>query len=140
MEVTESGTTKIDSILRSLNAPFPILVTPSGINELLHPAIKTPVAVSIIHLQFSLESYVLLFGDMLMISKPPHQTNAISSINETFSGISIDVICQHDSKAYCPILVKSSSNVIVPTPLINSWDATLQLKADSLMRIFSLAV
>ena len=58
------------------NAQSPILVTELGIIVFLHPLINVFVAVSIMALQFSRESYTELPLSTFMLVKPLHQPNA----------------------------------------------------------------
>ena len=58
------------------NAPPPIEVTELGIIVFLHPLINVFVAVSIMALQFSRESYTELPLSTFMLVKPLHLANA----------------------------------------------------------------
>ena len=51
-------------------APAPMLVTLLGMTVFLHPAISVLVAVSIIALQFSRESQIVLPSSTIIDSKP----------------------------------------------------------------------
>ena len=60
MEVTEFGMLMLVKPLHPENAASPILVTEFGIVVFLHPSVRVLVEVSIIALQLSRESNVLL--------------------------------------------------------------------------------
>ena len=69
--------------LQPLNAPMPIEVTELGIIVFLHPLINVFVAVSIMALQFSRESYTELPLSTFMLVKPLQPLNAPSPIEVT---------------------------------------------------------
>mgnify|MGYP003432417551 CR=1 FL=1 len=73
--------------LQPKNALPPIEVTELGIIVFLHPLINVFVAVSIMALQFSRESYTELPLSTFMLVKPPHLPNAPSPIEVTELGM-----------------------------------------------------
>ena len=64
-------------VLQPANAVLPILVTLSGISVFLHPKIKVLVSVSIIALQFSLESYFVLLLPTTIFSNESQPVNML---------------------------------------------------------------
>ena len=70
INVTELGMLTLVKPLQSRNAPSPIEVTELGIIVFLHPLINMFVAVSIMALQFSCESYTELPLSTFMLVKP----------------------------------------------------------------------
>ena len=73
--------------LQPKNARSPIEVTELGIIVFLHPLINMFVAVSIMALQFSRESYTELPLSTFMLVKPLQSQNAPSSIEVTELGM-----------------------------------------------------
>ena len=72
-------------------ALFPILATLLGIIVFLHPAIKVFVAVSIIALQLSRESYIELLSSTIIEVRPLQELNALLPMLVTLLGIDIEV-------------------------------------------------
>ena len=70
--VTELGIVMEVKLEQSLKQLCPKFVTELGISVLLQPTIKVLVNVSIIALQFSLESYTVLPASTDIFSKPIH--------------------------------------------------------------------
>ena len=70
IDVTELGITTDVKTLQTENAKMPISVTEFGMIELLQPCSNLLVAVSIIALQLSLESYTVFPLSTVMLSKP----------------------------------------------------------------------
>ena len=70
IEVTELGMVTLVKPLQFSNARSPIEVTELGIIVFLHPLINLFVAVSIMALQFSRESYTELALSTFMLVKP----------------------------------------------------------------------
>ena len=76
MEVTELGMVMLVKPVHSSNAWLPILVTELGMIVFLQPLINVFVAVSIIALQFSRESYTELPLSTFMLVRPLQPRNA----------------------------------------------------------------
>ena len=76
IEVTELGMVTLVKPEQPLNAPLPIEVTELGIIVFLHPLINVFVAVSIMALQFSRESYTELPLSTFMLVRPLQSENA----------------------------------------------------------------
>ena len=80
IEITELGISIFVSSLHPPNAPSPILVTVFGIEVFLHPTIRQFEDVSIIALQFSRESKVVLPVSTEMLVSPIQPQNASKPI------------------------------------------------------------
>ena len=76
IEVTELRMVTLVKPLHSSNAWLPILVTELGMIVFLQPLINVFVAVSIIALQFSRESYTELPLSTIMLVRPLQPRNA----------------------------------------------------------------
>ena len=70
MLVTDSGMVMLVKPLQPENASFPMLVTDEGMVVVLQPATRVLLAVAIIALQLSRESYFVLPASTLMLVKP----------------------------------------------------------------------
>ena len=70
---------------------------------LLHARINLLVAISIIALQLSLESYIVFLESTVIEDKLEQPVNALSPIEVTEPGISIDVIDEQPWNALYPI-------------------------------------
>ena len=86
IEVTELGMVTLVKPMQKKNASSPIEVTELGIIVFLHPLINVFVAVSIMALQFSRESYTELALSTFMLVKPLQPRNA-SPISVTELGM-----------------------------------------------------
>ena len=73
--------------LQPENELLPIVVTEFGIIVFLHPLINVFVAVSIMALQFSRESYIELPLSTFMLVKPLQPLNALMPIEVTELGM-----------------------------------------------------
>ena len=91
IEVTEVGITTEVKPLQPEKAEGPIEVTEVGMIVFLQPHIKELVAVSIIALQLSLESYTVFPLSTVMLSNPLQQEKALLPIDVTELGITTDV-------------------------------------------------
>ena len=89
IEVTELGMVMVMLVKPSQppNASSPIEVTDLGIIVFLHPLINVFVAVSIMALQFSRESYTELALSTFILVKPLQPPNAPSPIEVTELGM-----------------------------------------------------
>ena len=76
IEVTELGMVTLVKPLQPENELLPIVVTEFGIIVFLHPLINVFVAVSIMALQFSRESYTELPLSTFMLVRPLQSRNA----------------------------------------------------------------
>ena len=83
ISLTELGMVTLVKPLQPQNAPSPIEVTELGIIVFLHPLINMFVAVSIMALQFSCESYTELPLSTFMLVKPLQPLNAPRPISVT---------------------------------------------------------
>ena len=77
--------------------------TLSGMRVFLHPTIKVFVSFSIIALQLSLLSYTVLPLVTLISDKEEQPSNAYSPMEETLSGIVIEVSAEQSWNAYIPM-------------------------------------
>ena len=89
--MTELGISIEVKPLQKEKAEFPIEMTEFGIYEFLHPVCNVFVAVSIMALQLSLESYFVFPLSTVILSKPLHSENAKPAIWVTELGISTAV-------------------------------------------------
>ncbi|MDY6374461.1 MAG: hypothetical protein SPK61_02745 [Bacteroidales bacterium] len=103
IDVTLLGISIELNSVQSIKALFPIDVTLLGIFVFLQPETKTFVAVSIIALQLSLESYTVLFLSTVITLSSEHEPKAFGPIYLTLLGISIEVSDEHSKKADSPI-------------------------------------
>ena len=87
------------------NARSPMLVTPLGIIVVLHPAIKVFDVVSIIALQFSLESYFVFPCATVIEVRPEQFRNATLPMLVTLLGIVMEVRPEQPLNAANPMLV-----------------------------------
>ena len=86
-------------------ALFPILATLLGIIVFLHPAIKVFVAVSIIALQLSRESYIELLSSTIIEVRPLQELNALLPMLITLLGMVTDVSLEQPENASYPMVV-----------------------------------
>ena len=95
MLVTELGIVMEVRAEQTLNAPSPMLVTELGMVVDWHPAIRVLEAVSIIALQFSRESYIVLPLSTTMEVREEQYMNALFSMLVTELGIVMEVREEH---------------------------------------------
>ena len=103
--------------LQPLKALSPIEVTELGMVVFLQPASKVLVAVSIIALQLSLESYLELPLSTTIDSKPLQPEKALPRIEVTELGMVTLVKPLQSSKALSPIEVTELGMVTLVKPL-----------------------
>ena len=111
--------------LQPMNALSPIEVTELGIIVFLHPLINVFVAVSIMALQFSRESYTELPQSTIKLHKPLQPPNALSPIEVTELGMVTLVKPLQYWNAYLPIEVTDLGMIVFLHPLINVFVAVL---------------
>ena len=92
---------------------YPISVTLEGIIVELHPCISLLVAVSIIALQPSLESYTLLPSSTIILVREAQPEKASFPISVTLEGITTLVREVQSAKAPTPIYVTLSGITIL---------------------------
>ena len=105
MLVTELGMLMDVREEQPLNALSPMLVTELGIVVDWHPAIRVLVAVSIIALQFSRESYIVLPLSTTMEVREVQPLNAPLPMLVTELGMVMEVREEHIENAPLPMLV-----------------------------------
>ena len=103
--------------LQSENASLPIEVTELGIIVFLHPLINMFVAVSIMALQFSRESYTELPLSTFMLVKPLQLLNAMWPIEVTELGMVTLVKPLQPQNASSPISLTELPMVTLVKPL-----------------------
>ena len=87
MEVTELGIDTLARPRQTANAEAPIEVTELGMMELLQPIISVLLAVSMMALQLSRESYCVLSLSTVIRLRPLHSRNTALPIEVTNLGI-----------------------------------------------------
>ena len=105
MLVTELGMVMEAREEQLLNALPPMLVTELGMVVDWHPAISVLEAVSIMALQFSRESYIVLLLSTSMEVREEQPLKAELSMLVTLLGIVTDVRPEQSLKAKLPMLV-----------------------------------
>ena len=99
IEVTLLGIVTEVRPVKLMKAPSPMEVTLFGINEFLQPAIKVLVDVSMMALQLSRESYVVLPDATVIVVKLMLPAKGVVKISFTVLGIVTDIIPVHSLKA-----------------------------------------
>ena len=117
MLVTLLGIVTLVIPMQPEKAEFPMLVTPSGIVVLLHPAISVLVFLSIIALQLLRESYILFSSLTTMLVRPLQPSNALCPMLITLLGISMFVRLLQPSNALCPMLITLLGIVTFVSPM-----------------------
>lgn len=112
IDKTEFGIVMDVSLGQPKNAAILIFVTELGMMVFLQPVISLFVAVSMIALQLSLESYLLLFGATARLASFEQRKKAFSPIAVTELGIVMDSSLEHPKKAHSPIVVTNSGIVM----------------------------
>lgn len=105
--------------LQLLNAPSPITVMVVGMIVFLHPTINSFCAVSIIALQLSRESYVVLPDSTTILVKPEVPANASFPMVLTEFGMVSEDISEHELNALSPIMVTVLGIIVALHPEIS---------------------
>ena len=105
MSVTLAGMSIDSRLEQPLKADSPMLVTVAGMTVFLHPATSLLVRVSIIALQSSRQSYLVLPLATVMLAKLEQPRNEVERMLVTFSGMVIDARLEQLEKAHPPIFV-----------------------------------
>ena len=112
MLVTELGRVMEVRDSQLKNALSPMLVTELGMVVDWHPAIRVLVAVSIIALQLSRESYIVLPLSTTMVVREEQPANAPLPILVTELGMVMEVREEQPSNAAYPMLVTELGRVM----------------------------
>ena len=104
MEVTELGISIETRLVQPPNASIPMEVTELGMMVVLQPLIRVFVAVSMMALQLSRESYTVFPSSTVMVSKLVQPSKGLIPIDVTELGMVIEVKPDHP-KAQSPMEV-----------------------------------
>lgn len=116
IDKTEFGIVMDVSLGQPKNAAILIFVTELGMMVFLQPVISLFVAVSMIALQLSLESYLLLFGATARLASFEHPEKIPLPMVVTECGIMTEVSPEHSEKALSPIAVMELGIVMDSSP------------------------
>ena len=94
-----------------------MLVTDEGMVVVLQPAIRVLLAVSIIALQLSRESYFVFPASTLMLVKPVQSSNALYPMLVTDEGMVMLVKPVQPENAHSPMLVTDEGMVMLVKPV-----------------------